>query len=740
MEEEEIDEMENSEYINRNLSTTENEIREYIIKKLILFYKYNSEIESIINDKNNKPYSPFYKNYYIIQEKWINVFLYYYNYNKILPIIKRHKYNLNSEIISNDLYKIIKKKNNKEEILNNKEFELKLNNYLRSDKNYFPKKIKMIIENGHKEFNFYDQFMILEEKLYSEIKEDKGITHTFLHNPIKVEIFIFENYFIYLIDNNIFAFGIIHNSEKENFYKLKVLILIITDEEFYGEIDLFKSFIQEKIQKKIKNNNYELEIYSINNQNYTKMNITPFKNPSNNKTSYYIINNNINEESIKDNKCPEKIIEPEEEEAKTLCTTNIEDINNLYTIEETTGDGNCLFNAFSQLIFGNENYSTIIRQKLCDFIKKNNKYKNFFETNEQEQYISNMQRDQEYGGEFEINAFSNFCDIKLTWFINDINNESNQNKNIKTKIYNEEKEGNFAIILNNYGENSLKNHFSSCIYKNGNDISEEKLKQIRNKFLQEDLSNKNNEYINQKKIDLYSECDDNYDYNDFEQNANYLNDENKSNQIFIEEFINDNNEEKKNEQQKNGEKKNEQQKNEKGKNEKDKNEQEKNEQEKNGEKKNEKGKNEKGKNEKEKNEQEKNEEKKNEQEKNEKEKNEEKKNEQQENEKEKNEQQKNEQQKNEKNSNTKPINKEEEKFNKYYKDFVKRTDKETKKKINKIKKEKERMENAKKKRKELEINKNEQLRNRQKARDNYCKNRKNYTQNINEKLQKYNNS
>ena len=52
----------------------EEEISEYIIKKLILFYKYNNEIKSIINDKNYKPDSPFYKNYYIIRGNWIKVF------------------------------------------------------------------------------------------------------------------------------------------------------------------------------------------------------------------------------------------------------------------------------------------------------------------------------------------------------------------------------------------------------------------------------------------------------------------------------------------------------------------------------------------------------------------------------------------------------------------------------------------------------------------------------------------
>ena len=57
-------------------------------------------------------------------------------------------------------------------------------------------------------------------------------------------------------------------------------------------------------------------------------------------------------------------------------------------------------------------------------------------------------------------------------------------------IYNEEKEGNFAIILNNYEGNSLNNHFCSCKCKTGIDISEEKLEQIKRKILDNNIYRK----------------------------------------------------------------------------------------------------------------------------------------------------------------------------------------------------------------------------------------------------------
>ena len=255
------------------------------------------------------------------------------------------------------------------------------------------------------------------------------------------------------------------------------------------------------------------------------------------------------------------------EEGKTsnnIKITNMEKINNLYIIEETKGDGNCLFNAFSKLIFGNEQYSKVIRQKICNFTKNNSKYKEFFESNEQEKHSNIMQREGEYGGEVEIKAFSNFCDIKLIWYIrdiNDINNENNQNNNIRYNIYNEEKQGNFAIILNNNKKHPLLNHFSSCKFKNGNGISDEKLEQIKRKFLQEDdLSNEDNEnniYREKEKekkrknifFSFKSESSENSDlddeYNDFEKNVPFKDDENLLNDSSFAEltsYINNDNE------------------------------------------------------------------------------------------------------------------------------------------------------------------------------------------------------
>ena len=286
-EEEEIEEsLPQNNYNNSSLKIEEtivgyrrkNEITEEILKKLISFYKYNKEIESKINDRNNEAYSPIYKTYYIVQTNWINKFLYFYNYDKIISIIEEDKkINLNSESIYNELYRIIRDKNIREVIWEEEELELNLNKYLREFKNFFPQEI--IINDNQNKFNFYNDFIILDEELYNEIKDDKGNTHCFLHDPIKVNISIIKNNFIYKIDNNIFGFGIIQKSKNENFYGLKVLIIAIIDKKSYNGIDIFKDYIKDIIKLKIKNNNYDLEVYSIENQNIHKMDVTPFVDP-----------------------------------------------------------------------------------------------------------------------------------------------------------------------------------------------------------------------------------------------------------------------------------------------------------------------------------------------------------------------------------------------------------------------------------------------------------------------------
>lgn len=98
-----------------------------------------------------------------------------------------------------------------------------------------------------------------------------------------------------------------------------------------------------------------------------------------------------------------------------------------------------------------------------------------------------MKNDKEYGSGQEIEIFSNKFQIKNIEFTRYINNESCRKKptdKLVPIIIGESYEGAFAIILDNYTKNNIKNHFQTLRPKNCNiDISDEKLKNIQNEII-----------------------------------------------------------------------------------------------------------------------------------------------------------------------------------------------------------------------------------------------------------------
>ena len=470
----------------------ENEIQKYILRKLILFYFYEKEIETLFNRSYNQVNCPYYNKYFIVTNNWMKHFLYYYNYIKVLPFIKKYKKKLNDEQFA-DLYIKLKLENINiivTEIDNNKAEQI--GTLLRSKKDFFPKKIKVEVgENKNKyKFYFYDQFIILNEKLYNEIKEDRGVTHNFQHDPKNVDkICLFQNIFIYRIGQDIFGIGKqLKSNSPISIYVFKILIIIITDNEFSSTP--YEILKLKDLEFKLKNkNDYNIEVFKIEKQKHKKKDYILQKIDFSSKEV------NINEEEIiKGEKTKkEKIESPKSNNINFKKITNIELINNNFYIEETKGDGNCLFNAFSQLIFDSDKYEDIIRKKINNYNKNNNGNNGFF--TDKKEYIKNMGLDREYGGEIEILGFSELCEIRLTFFVRDITNENcikSENDKITTYIYNENKEGNFAIILDNYIKRNRLNHYSSCKYKNGIGISNEKLHKIQEKLKKEDKNQDNN--------------------------------------------------------------------------------------------------------------------------------------------------------------------------------------------------------------------------------------------------------
>ena len=518
----------------RNMHSSQ--MPKFIVNKLFHFYKFNKNLE---NNIFNQDCLFKYETYYIIKQNWLWLFLYSYNYPKIFPIFESHKTNNYSDEIINKFHKIILD-NNIKDIFTEVEFEEEENTrkILKTEEEFFPKAFKTILEdiNININFDFYDDSVILDKSTYDEIKEDRNYTHIFTLDPKIVELcLIKDKKFIYKIKNNIFGLGIIYNQpDKIYFYLFKVLIILIIDDNIdYKE--QFEILLSEKVQQLInhkkQSKNFNIEIIRVNTF-YKKQliyNFSPIYLYLNNEKNENIIETkgseikcnkeemNIKESENKSNKeeSKNKIFNPDKniihrgENNNNLIISNDEiawDVNRLmsiYDIKDSTGDGNCLFNSFSILIFNNESYSYNIRQKICDFIREKKL--------EDDSYIENMRNNNEYGGELEINAFSLLCDIKITLYIrkiNDINQKSNNDK-IIIRIYNEHKIENFSIILDKYPQNERFNHFSPCLLKNGSSISNSKLQKIKEIFKIKNIYEDNNNSIICNDTLLFSFGDEN---------------------------------------------------------------------------------------------------------------------------------------------------------------------------------------------------------------------------------------
>ena len=111
-----------------------------------------------------------------------------------------------------------------------------------------------------------------------------------------------------------------------------------------------------------------------------------------------------------------------------------------------------------------------------------------------------MRKDGTYGSGNEVEAFSKLCNIKITCYIRYISNNKKTNKDKLDKIiYNREGEdNNFTILLSDYGsEEEQTFHFEAITKKNNNNqISEEKLNEIKNKLLLKSENKSNNKRQN----------------------------------------------------------------------------------------------------------------------------------------------------------------------------------------------------------------------------------------------------
>ena len=85
-----------------------------------------------------------------------------------------------------------------------------------------------------------------------------------------------------------------------------------------------------------------------------------------------------------------------------------------YTIQQTPGEGNCLFFSLSYLIFQDFAYHIVIRQKICDYLSEHNYNDDEADKRDEEERIINMRKDGVYGTGYELEAFSKLCKIRIT--------------------------------------------------------------------------------------------------------------------------------------------------------------------------------------------------------------------------------------------------------------------------------------------------------------------------------------
>ena len=157
------------------------------------------------------------------------------------------------------------------------------------------------------------------------------------------------------------------------------------------------------------------------------------------------------------------------------------------------GDGNCLFNSLSYLIFETSDYNGIIRQKICDYMSKTNYNDDEADYKKCEENIAKMRRDGVYGSGNEVKAFCELYNIRITTYIRTILGSMKQKTDkIQKMVSGEDYDENFAIILDDYGPNyEIKNHFDALCPKEGYNIDKNKLLKIKKMLcdIKEDCNN-----------------------------------------------------------------------------------------------------------------------------------------------------------------------------------------------------------------------------------------------------------
>ncbi len=155
---------------------------------------------------------------------------------------------------------------------------------------------------------------------------------------------------------------------------------------------------QKKQKKKEEERKQKEKVKEQENKNKNK------NNYSNNNYNNYNDNNKNNKKKRKKNK---NIIYEFKKELKTLG----------YYIREVEGDGNCLFRSVCEQLEGNENDYQKYRDICIDYMKSNKEeFQPFIEDDQTiDEYIEEMSKDKEWGGNLEIYSLSKA--LKVNFYI-----------------------------------------------------------------------------------------------------------------------------------------------------------------------------------------------------------------------------------------------------------------------------------------------------------------------------------
>ena len=228
-----------------NQSSEKNDIiPQDIVKILFQLYNYNENLVSSIKrayPTEIKYHKNYINEYCCINSKWMKYFLDFYNYERINTLFKQNKIKSEEELyigikeneiplkpgFNDSTTKSIKQEN----------FEPKKNNILNYTFN--------VLKSGEIA-RYFDDFVLVDKKLYDEIKQyDEIPIHPNYYkdeiNENKVEIYLVDDIFIYVINENVLGIGIPEIPENIGIPIFKIDFFIIINKNYINEEKILNS-------------------------------------------------------------------------------------------------------------------------------------------------------------------------------------------------------------------------------------------------------------------------------------------------------------------------------------------------------------------------------------------------------------------------------------------------------------------------------------------------------------------